>query len=125
MNFNEWTTEELLAQVRQRLPEDQLLDIKEGDNSWLIRFLLPAEGQAPKVIWADEALTSRDALFKAFQRLWAPGQHTVDGVWSNNAARPSLRAVAQKISKKYADPADLDPDVVASVYSRASDKGDK
>ena len=120
-----WTDGYLAQQIQELLGEGKRLDCTPGEVAYEVRVLVLPQPESeedppldPEVIWSDTALTERDALFKAYHRFWRPGK--TDGVWSLRNDRPSLKAVAQKLSEKYADPEDVDPEEVASVYAQTT-----
>ena len=118
-----WTEDYLLQQIQNLIPKGHRLQCDPGEHAWEVSVVEDIAGEeeedAPslKTHWQDHDTTYRNALFKAYHRYWAPPLQAGDP-WSLKANRPTLKAVAHSLSKKYADPEDLDPEEVASVYAK-------
>lgn len=113
-----WDRDELLRQIQMLLPSGtRIVETPEGDASFCTAAVVHGEemdGETKVVVdYSESGLSELDALFTLYYRL-AP--RVKDGIWGPQTGRPSRKAIAANLSQKYADPEDIDPEEVASVY---------
>lgn len=108
-----WTNEQIEAAVRSACPEGLEFDFSLEEGTWVVCFLSEDE----QVVWESSNLDPRLALYDAYGYLWAINQPQAkaQGVWVPKPQRPKA-AVSPKV--RVADPEDLDPEEIASVYGK-------
>jgi hypothetical protein len=120
-NLDNWTDADLIDQITSLLDKGTDMVCEPGETAWEVRFernLVAEDGsETSEVLWSGQDITMRGALFQAFAQVWTPPPTQPGDPWALRPNRPTLRAVADKLSEKYADPEDLDPVEVASVYT--------
>lgn len=117
-DLHKWTDEDLEAEILRLLPQEQTLScLQKGSALWEASFIGPDED----ILWHDEDFSRRGVLFKAYHQVWEPPSAQQEEAWAPLRERPTLKAVAQHLSEQFADPEDLDPEAILSVYSNRDD----
>lgn len=112
-DLSTWSEDRIESEVLENLPADLKFVCKllEESRCWEVSFERP-NGE---VDWSSGNVDRRLALFEAYGELWARNRKPPVGVWTPHG-RPTKVSVQQHISQRYGDPADLDPEEIASVY---------
>lgn len=119
-----WSLDEIQGEIRRLLPKDH--QFRAGWDPevlcWHTCFERFGEEPDPVVVWEDWNSDERVSLLNAFGQLWAKQQPQLppDSPWHR---RQELTAehVRQK-ALELADPEDLDPDEIKSVYESVRGK---
>lgn len=124
LEMQQWSEDRLKAEIQALLPDDLILSYTwvEADRYWKVEYLRVSEGAEEgegTPIWTSGHFDRHQALFDAFGYLWSQ-KNQPSVVWQGPSQRPTIASVTQHISEKYADPEDLDPEEIASVYGRST-----
>src|SRR5690606_24684793 len=112
-----WTEAEIEHEICRQLPPSAAFVCQRTGSGWDVRIELAGE---PDSLF--EHVDKRMALYAAYGHLWLRRQRpTPQGSqWDASVPRPTVASVNQYVQTTFADPEDLDPAQVASVYGLAS-----
>lgn len=117
-DISSWTEADVLEKLHSLLPEDCALEVVDTGSMWegsLVEQL--SEGPEDfRIVWVVEDFDKRSVLFRALEKLLPQPELPPGDPWSPSKPRPTQASVSQFVAEKYADPEDVDPDEVASVY---------
>jgi len=113
-----WSLDEIRGEIERLLPEDWQFRDGWDQNTlcWFVCFERFGEAPDPVLIWEDSTSDHRINLLNAFGHLWTKLQPKPqpDSPWSRQQEL-TAEHVRQK-ALELADPEDLDPDEIKSVY---------
>jgi hypothetical protein len=110
-----WTADEAEAQLRKLLPEGWSLVLRQ-EEGWFSAYVLDGLGELQ---WSDWNADRRLLCLNGVGVMWLRGQKPHHPAWRprRDNARPPTPPKAD-----VADPPDLDPKEVQSVYGKRRDK---
>ena len=120
---SQWTEGRIQEEITKLLPPDTYLSCDNKDGlSWtvsLVREVETGDEEAKSEgLWSHNQIDKRMALFEAYGHLWLKTQQPSDLMWTPKASSLNKSSVLKYATSKEADPEDLDPDEVASVYEK-------
>ena len=113
-----WTIQEIVQEIGRILPAGQAL-VEAVTDGWHVATIERSEDAT--VLWTDRNADRKLVLLNAFGWLWLHNQKPKHPAWKpregNRPARPHPTR-----GPRVADPADLDPDEIRSVYEKERKK---
>jgi hypothetical protein len=115
-----WSDEEVESEILCHLPASTLFVCDWHDGVWSARV-----ESGGSLAFAFEHVDRRMALYAVYGHLWLRGHRPPPpgSQWDVSAPRPTIVSVTRHVQSSLADPEDLDPVQVASVYGLSSQKG--
>jgi hypothetical protein len=112
--ISSWSIQEILDEIQRLLPEGTRF-VEAAKQGWCLASVQQVVGETdPKVLWSDGGPDRRLLLLNAFGWVWLHDQKPKHPAWR---PRPGGRPARRHPSpSKVADPPDLDPDEIRSVY---------
>jgi hypothetical protein len=116
-----WTDEEIEREIQRHLPVSCAFSCKWREGSWRARV----ESDDASVALEVENIDRRMAFYAVYGHLWLRNHRSEPGSqWDSTTPRPTVASVTRYVQSSIAEPEDLDPDHVASVYGLSpSQKG--
>lgn len=119
-----WSLEEARAQANGALPEGWEIRTGQDEGHLWIQVVRPDEKVEWVVEWDSFHFDERTLYLNAFCWLWFREQPRPSrSVWAPRRGELTRKNVTQRILSSVADPEDLDPAEVRTVYEEARKKG--
>jgi hypothetical protein len=120
--ISSWSIQEILDEIQRLLPEGTRF-VEAAKQGWYLASVQQVVPDVPnlpepKVLWSDGGPDRRLLLLNAFGWIWLHDQKPKHPAWRpRSGGRPARRHPTGPFPK-IADPPDLDPEEIRSVYEK-------